>query len=155
MPAVPSRDLNRVDTFSEGVAVPVGVGDNPGFMSERTPSTPSSSAGPDVDSPRLRLAGTNAGPVTEEERQLLDLRAGLVRARALQGADAAAIRERLERAGRKDPIQVATGVDAFAHASADLESMLARIDARLAAIDSARGVSIEIDPNAADLLRRS
>ncbi|MFM1833135.1 MAG: hypothetical protein RLZZ461_1451, partial [Planctomycetota bacterium] len=95
MPAVPSREVTRVEPLAEGVAVAVGVGENAGFMSERTPSTPSSSATTDADSPRLRLAGTNAGPVTEEERQLLDLRARLVRARALQGVDAEAIRERL------------------------------------------------------------
>ncbi len=154
MPAVPSREVTRVEPLAEGVAVAVGVGENAGFMSERTPSTPSSSATTDMDSPRLRLAGTNAGPVTEEERQLLDLRARLVRARALQGVDAEAIRERLDRAGRKDPIQVATGVDAFTRASADLDAMLTRIDARLLEIDAARGMSIEIDPQAAGLLRR-
>ncbi len=155
MAVVPSRDLTRVDPFAEGVAVAVGVRENAGLMSERTPSSPSTQAASGVDSPRLRLAGTTAGPVTEEERQLLDLRARLVRARTQQGVDAEAIRERLDRAGRKDPIQVATGVDAFTRASSDLDAMLTRIDARLAEIDAARGVSIEIDPQVTGLLRRS
>ncbi len=154
MPVVSSLDLIRVDPFAEGVAVVGGVGENAGSMSERTPSTPSSPPTAEEDSPKLRLAGTNAGPVTEEERQLLDLRARLVRARALQAVDAAAIRERLDRAGRKDPIQVAMGVDAFTRTSADLDAMLTRIDVRLAEIDAARGVTIEIDPQATGLLRR-
>jgi len=163
MPVVPSRAVSEFDPFDPvtggvavpgGVAVTAGVGDDSGFMSERTPNTPSTSASPEADSPRLRLAGTNAGPVTDEERRLLDLRAGLVRARGLQTADAAMIRERLERAGRKDPIEVATGTDAFTRTSADLDAMLARIDARLAELDAVRGAAIEIDPNASDLLKR-
>jgi hypothetical protein len=154
MSGVPSREVTRVEPLAEGVAVAVGVGENAGLMSERTPSTPSTQDTSSVNTPRLRLAGTNAGPVTEEERQLLNLRARLVRVRALQGVDAEAIRERLDRAGRKDPIQVATGVDAFTRAAADLDSMLTRIDARLAEIDAVRGVSIEIDAQATGLLRR-
>lgn len=125
-------------------------------MSERTPSTPSSSVATGEDSPRLRLAGTNAGPVTEEERQLLELRARLVRVRALQGADAVLIRDRLERAGRKDPIEIATGADAFSKASSDLDAMLATIDARLSELDAERSAAtIETDPQASSLLRRS
>jgi hypothetical protein len=125
-------------------------------MSERTPSTPATSTDSiGAESPRLRLAGTNAGPVTKEERELLELRAGLVRALALHGADAAVIRERMGRAGRKDAIGLITGVDAFDRASSEIETMLSVIDARLAAIDSARGgVDIEVDPRAAALLRR-
>ncbi len=143
------------EALVKGVVATAGVGDDVGFMSERTPSTPTPPAATDPDSPRLRLAGTNAGPVTSEERDLLDLRAMLVRTRAVQGGDATVIRERLDRAGRKDAIEVATGTDAFARAASELDSMLARIDARLAEIDGARGVSIEIDPQAADLIRRS
>ncbi len=155
MPAVPSRDRARIDPSIEGVAVGVGVGDDSGFMSERTPPKPTAPATAEADSPRLRLAGTNAGPVTTEERDLLQLRARLMRARALHGVDAAAIRGRLERAGRKDPIEVATGSDAFERTSSDLDAMLRMIDARLAEIDSARGAAVvEVDPQAADLLRR-
>ncbi len=131
------------------------VGDDSAFMSERTTSTPASPVGSEAESPRLRLAGTNAGPMTEEEQKLLHLRAGLVRACALHGADAASIRERLDRLGRKDPIEVATGTDAFSRAAAAMESMLSRIDARLAEIDAARSVTIEIDAKVSDLIRRS
>jgi transposase len=106
-------------------------------------------------SPRLRLSGTNAGPVTQEEQQLLELRAGLVRARALQGTEAAMIRERLVRAGRKDPIGLIRGNDAFDRMTGEIDTLLARIDSRLAEIDASRVGVIDVDPNVADLLRRS
>lgn len=123
-------------------------------MSERTPSPPAPTGGGSTsEAPRLRLAGTTAGPVTDEERRLLELRAEVVLACGRDGTDAGIVRERLGRAGRRDPIEVVRGDDVFTRTAAELASMLAMIDARLAEID-ARRPQIETDAAAADLLNR-
>ncbi|RPG05124.1 MAG: hypothetical protein CBC32_013385 [Proteobacteria bacterium TMED72] len=117
--------------------------------------TPVSAAGPGQESPNLRLAGTSAGPVTEEEAGLLGLRASLVRTLASNQQDATEIRERLERAGRRDAIREVTGLDAFDRSARVAMDLLSRVDARLDEIDVRRKAGrIEVDANAESLIRR-
>lgn len=142
------------DEAAVEVAVGEVAGDDVPFMSERTPTTPASKVGDAAtEAPRLRLAGTNAGPVTDEERRLLELRVQVVRARGAHGTEAGVIRDRLGRTGRRDPMATVRGDDVFDRTAAELDSMLASIDARLAQLDAGRP-RVEIDPAAAELLRR-
>ena len=146
------------------VAEAVPASDDAAFMAERTPSNPSTASPADgrrggdrkaspVDPPQLRLAGTTAGPVTPEERDLLELRAQVVLATGRHGIEAGIVRDKLGRAGREDPMSVARGCDLFERNAEDLARFLATIDARLAEIDAKRP-SIEVDANAGDLVRR-
>lgn len=111
----------------------------------------------DPTTPRLRLAGTSAGPVGAEEAALLDLRAALVRTVSANRQDADLIRTRLERAARVDPIREVTGRDAFDANQRDAMVMIEAVDARLDALDAGRSAkaSIETTPAANELLRRS
>ena len=59
------------------------------------------------------LAGTTAGPVSDAEQSLLDLRQ-LISAPSHVQRDAGVIRGRLERSGRQDPVALTTGQDVFA-----------------------------------------
>ena len=148
---------------ADRVAEAESTGDDAPSMAERTPSTPSNPSRPDGEgteasaspakSPRLRLAGTTAGPVTPEERSLLELRAQVVRAAGRHGIEAEVVREKLGRAGRQDPMSVVRGSDLFDRNAEDLGELLSKIDACLAEIDSKRP-AIEIEGNAADLIRR-
>lgn len=145
------------------VAEAVPASDDAASMAERTPSNPSTASPADgrggdrkpstVDPPQLRLAGTTAGPVTPEERDLLELRAQVVLATGRHGIEAGIVRDKLGRAGREDPMSVARGSDLFDRNAEDLARFLATIDARLAEIDAKRP-SIEVDANAGDLVRR-
>ncbi len=105
-------------------------------------------------SPRLRLAGTQAGPLTPRVRMLLELRSELTRALAVQEQEAGLIRNRLDRNGRADPIVVVTGEDAFARSDRSMRRALAEIDARLAQLDG-RVCSVEIEPGIGGFLDRS
>ena len=139
------------------------AGDDAASMAERTPSTPPNVSRPEGEGteapaptsrpPQLRLAGTTAGPVTPEERSLLELRAQVVRAAGRHGIEAEVVREKLGRAGREDPMAVVRGSDLFERNAEDLGVMLSKIDARLAEIDSKRP-TIEVDGNASALIRR-
>ena len=106
----------------------------------------------DPDTPRLRLAGTDAGPLTDEVRRLLELRAQVLRMQVQHLADADLIRVRLARGGRQDPIAVVTGDDAFARTERELARSLAGIDEHLAR--SRPRPTVEIETSATDLLRR-
>ena len=105
-------------------------------------------------SPRLRLAGTEAGPLTPRVRMLLELRSELTKALAIHEQEAGLIRARLERNGRADPIAVVTGDDAFTRSDRSMRRALADIDARLAQLDG-RVCSVEIEPGIRDFLDRS
>ncbi|MAD78341.1 MAG: hypothetical protein CMJ51_03100 [Planctomycetaceae bacterium] len=107
----------------------------------------------DPDSPRLRLAGTDAGPLTDEVRHLLELRAHVLRLQARHLEDADLIRNRLARGRRQDPIELVTGDDAFARTTQAISRTLADIDEHLAR--SRPGFTVEIETSATDLLRRS
>lgn len=107
----------------------------------------------DPDSPRLRLAGTDAGPLTDEVRHLLELRAHVRRMQARHLEDADLIRNRLARGRRQDPIELVTGHDAFERTTRAISRTLADIDEHLAR--SRPGVTVEIETSATDLLRRS
>ena len=110
----------------------------------------------DSFTPRLRLIGTSAGPVSTAEAALLELRATLVRTFSANQRDADLVRSRLERACRVDPIKEVTGRDAFEVNQRGTMAMLEEVDARLNALDADRGPSsiIETMPAANDLLRR-
>ena len=107
----------------------------------------------DPDSPRLRLAGTDAGPLTIEVRRLLALRSQVLRMQAQHVADADLIRTRLARNGRQDPIGVVTGDDAFARTEWEIARSLADIDQHLAR--SRPLATVQIETSSTDLLRRS
>jgi hypothetical protein len=141
--SVPSASLASVDRS----------GDNCGQMTDATTNSPP----PVIDEtlPSLRLAGTTAGPVTEEEADLLGLRAKLVRTLATNQQEAIGIRARLERAGRQDAIRAVTGRDAFDRSSQATMDLLETVDARLNEIDSRRNASrIEIDAEVETLIQR-
>ena len=109
--------------------------------------------GEDPDSPRLRLAGTDAGPLTDEVRHLLELRAHVLRMQTRHLEDADLVRNRLARGRRQDPIALVTGDDAFERTTQAISRTLADIDQHLAR--SRSGVTLEIETSATDLLRRS
>jgi hypothetical protein len=127
-------------------------------MSDSPSSLESARDGAKADSvtPRLRLTGTSAGPVSAAEAALLELRATLVRTVSANQRDADLVRARLERACRVDPIKEVTGRDAFEVNQCGTMAMLEAVDARLNALDADRGSSsiIETMPAANDLLRR-
>lgn len=95
-----------------------------------------------TEAPRLRLAGTNAGPVTPRIQDLLDLRSELMAARAVILEDAGFIRRRLERLGRVDAISCITGEDAFDGVATRIDHEITRLDLELARLDESV-VSIE------------
>ena len=95
-----------------------------------------------ADGPQLRLAGTNAGPLTPNIQRLLDFRTELVAARALILEDAGFIRRRLERSGRRDAISCITGEDAFDGVATQIDHEIARLDLELSRLDETT-VSIE------------
>ena len=145
--SVPSSTLASVDRS----------GENSQQMKDATfnSAPPVTSDSPDERLPSLRLAGTTAGPVTEEEADLLGLRAKLVRTLATNQQEAIGIRARLERAGRQDAIRAVTGRDAFDRASQAAMDLLGKVDARLNEIDSRRNATrIEIDAEVETLIRR-
>ena len=105
--------------------------------------------------PSLRLAGTNAGPVTEEEAGLLGLRSKLVRTLAANQQDAIGIRARLKRAGRRDAIRAVTGQDAFDRSAQVTMGLLGKVDARLDEIDARRNAArIDVEAGVEMLIRR-
>ena len=109
-----------------------------------------------VSGPRLRLAGTTAGPVSDAERALLDLRQALIQASSHVQRDAGVIRGRLERSGRQDPVALTTGQDVFARTQVDLGRLLAAVEDRLEAVSEPDDQSrIEVVPGVQALLRRS
>ena len=95
-----------------------------------------------TEGPRLRLAGTCAGPLTPTIQRLLDFRSELVAARAVILEDAGFIRRRLERSGRTDAISCITGEDAFDGVAAQLDREINRLDLELSRLDDTT-VSIE------------
>jgi hypothetical protein len=133
-------------------------GENSPQMTDGTTTNsppPIAAAEPGQEPPSLRLAGTSAGPVTEEEAGLLGLRASLVRTLAANQQDATEIRDRLERAGRRDAIREVTGHDAFDRSTRVAMDLLNRVDARLEEIDVQRKAArIEVDADAEALIRR-
>ena len=104
-----------------------------------------------VGTPRLRLAGTTAGPLSDAEKALLDLRHALIQASGHVQRDAVAIRGRLERSGRRDPVQLTTGQDVFERSEAELGRLLAAVEDRLETVSAP---AIEIDSDVESLLRR-
>tara|TARA_B100001059_G_C17463556_1_gene393380 strand:- start:35 stop:418 length:384 start_codon:yes stop_codon:yes gene_type:complete len=127
-------------------------------MSDAPSSLDSARDGAETDpaTPRLRLSGTSAGPVSAPEAALLELRATLVRTISANQRDAGLIRGRLERASRMDPIKEVTGRDTFDASHRGTMDMLEAVDARLDALDAERkSATIETTPTANDLLRRS
>ena len=164
----PSSEASKTPPTTEPVPArpladgAVGREDLPRMMDppniKQTPASP----GPEVSeprtvgdsgSPRLRLAGTEAGPLTDEVRRLLELRAQVLLMQAQHVADADLIRGRLARGGRQDPIAVVTGDDAFTRTERELARSLAGIDEHLAR--SRPRPTVETETSATDLLRRS
>ena len=107
-----------------------------------TPRRAGATSGQDSRSPRLRLAGTCAGPLTPTVERLLELRRQLIETRAVILEEAGFIRRRLERAGRRDAIACITGEDAFAGAATGIDHEISRVELELARLDE-KAVSIE------------
>ena len=152
-----NRESGRFGRFRP-LATSSPSGEDPAPMSDAPSSLHPARDGAETDSvtPRLRLAGTSAGPVSAAEAALLELRATLVRTVSANQRDADLVRTRLERACRVDPIKEVTGRDAFETNRHDTMAMLKAVDARLNALDADRASSgiIETTPAANDLLRR-
>ncbi|MFB0986808.1 MAG: hypothetical protein QMB94_10960 [Phycisphaerales bacterium] len=134
-----------------------GSGENLKSMSDATTNAPPPVSGVQLDEglPSLRLAGTTAGPVTEEESGLLEVRAKLVKTLAANQQDAIGIRAKLERAGRCDAIRTVTGHDAFDRSSRVAIELLGKIDVRLVEIDVRRNAGrIDVDADVETLIQR-
>lgn len=140
--ATPAGD--HTSTMKDASSIPQGLEES---------RRPARKEAGETTSPRLRLAGTQAGPLTPQVRMLLELRTELMRALAVQEEEADLIRARLERNGRADPIAVVTGTDAFTRSDRSIRRALSEIDGRLARLDG-RAAVVEIDPGARDLLDR-
>ena len=142
---------------SASLASSGGSGENLQRMTDATTNAPPPVSGAPLDAglPSLRLAGTTAGPVTEEESGLLEVRAKLVKTLAANQQDAIGIRAKLERAGRCDAIRAVTGHDAFDQSSQVAIELLGKIDGRLVEIDARRlAARIEIEADAESLIQR-
>ena len=142
---------------SASLASTDGSGDNRQSMTDATTNAPPPVSGVPLEAglPSLRLAGTTAGPVTEEESGLLEVRAKLVKTLAANQQDAIGIRAKLERAGRCDAIRAVTGYDAFDRSSQVGIELLGKIDDRLAEIDARRNAGrIEVDAQVETLIQR-
>ena len=107
----------------------------------------------DADGPRLRLAGTHAGPLNPTVERLLEFRSELLAARALILEDAGFIRRRLERSGRVDAMSRITGEDAFDGVATRIDHEISRLDLELARLEETV-VSIETDRVVARQFRR-
>lgn len=152
-----NRECGRFGRFGS-LASSSACGEDSAPMSDAPSSLDSARDGAETDpaTPRLRLAGTSAGPVSAPEAALLELRATLVRTISANQRDAGLIRGRLERASRMDPIKEVTGRDTFDVSHRGTMDMLEAVDARLDALDAERkSATIETTPTANDLLRRS
>ncbi|MCH2162738.1 MAG: hypothetical protein MK085_12810 [Phycisphaerales bacterium] len=100
-------------------------------MPERPRSTPTptpSASTATEEHPQLRLAGTPAGEPTAHEREVLALRQEMVFALGSLQRDARMIFDRLERAGRVDPIREVTGSGALEVAAENAEELIRTVD---------------------------
>lgn len=132
----PTRVPNHSTSDSGVVAVGGLVEDDPRPMSEPTFADPSTNRrDAAASSPNLRLAGTLAAPITDSERDLLELRSNLVHAIASEEAEARVVRDRLARTGRRDAMATVTGSDVFERSSRVYRDLLAVIDERLVATE--------------------
>ena len=143
-------DASSVSDFgglaeSDRIAENLGMADH--SLSEQV--TPEAEEG--SKTPRLRLAGTTAGPLSQTEQALLDLRQALIHASGHLQRDAVLIRGRLERSGRIDPIESTTGGDVFERSQVELGKMLAAVERQL---EAESGPRIEVVPGVESLLRR-
>ena len=132
-----------------GLAESAPIRDDP---SEMTDQSFRDQVAESVSTPRLRLAGTTAGPLSDAEQSLLDLRHALIQASSHVQRDAVAIRGRLERSGRRDPVQLTTGQDVFERSQIELGRLLAAVEDRLETVSAPE---IDIEPGVESLLRRS
>ena len=78
--------------------------------------------------PSLRLAGTPAGDPTDAELEVLELRTQAVLILSSIRQDSKVIRDRLERAGRTDPIEHVTGRGAIDSAGDIAEELIRDLD---------------------------
>lgn len=103
----------------------------PSLESRPTPLTGDESAR-SVAGPALRLTGGGEDPFAPTISSLLGLKDELVLARALVLEDAGAMRRRLQRSSRVDPIVSITGRDSFDAVAGQIDHQIALIDVEIA-----------------------
>ena len=120
---------NRLAVLDAELAQSATPADNVAVMSERPSTEPTQGSSVEIEpQPRLRLAGTPAGPPSEPEQRVLALRQEMVIALGSLQRDAKMICNRLERAGRVDPIREVTGSGALDIAVDSAEDLLRAVD---------------------------
>ena len=101
--------------------------DNSAQMSEQKTSPRTDANTSDVG-PLLRLAGTPAGEPTDAEKRVLELRSNAVLILGSLRRDSRMLCERLERAGRTDPVQQITGTSSLDAAASGTEEIIQNLD---------------------------
>ena len=133
MQDVPHFSTNRLAVIDAELAHQSSPADNDDVMSERPKSEPATVPSSEIEpqpqpQPQLRLAGTPAGQPSEPEQRVLQLRQEMVLALGSLQRDARMICERLERAGRVDPIREITGSGALDIATDSAEDLIRAVD---------------------------
>ena len=102
--------------------------DNGALMSEQKTSPKSTLSTDDAIAPVLRLAGTPAGEPSIAEKRVLELRNRAVLVLGSLKQESRMLQERLERAGRYDPVKRVTGSSALDVAAEGTQSMIEDLD---------------------------
>ena len=102
--------------------------DNRDLMSEQKTSHRANETTSEEFGPLLRLAGTPAGEPTDAEKRVLELRSNAVLVLGSLRRDSRMICERLERAGRTDPVQQITGTSSLDAAANGTEEIIQNLD---------------------------
>lgn len=118
------RRLQELDGLADG---PVSA-DNGDHMSDQKTSQQAKAAAKDESGPLLRLAGTLAGEPTDAEKRVLELRSRAVLVLGSLRRDSRMLSERLERAGRFDPVKIVTGASALDVAANGTEELIQNLD---------------------------
>lgn len=111
------------------LAVAEACQENGGLMSEQKTSPHQANAtAPDESGPLLRLAGTLAGEPSEAERCVLELRSNAVLVLGSLRRDSRMLNDRLQRAGRIDPVKKITGASSLDTAANSTQELIQDLD---------------------------
>ena len=120
---------NRIAVIDQELAQESAPADNGAVMTEQPNTEPTQCSPAETETqPQLRLAGTPAGAPSEPEQRVLELRQEMVLALGSLQRDSRMICDRLERAGRVDPIREVTGSGALDIAVDSAEDLIRAVD---------------------------
>ena len=113
---------------SGGLAHGPDTPDNGALMSEQKTSPQSTLSAREAKAPVLRLAGTPAGEPSDAEKRVLELRNRAVLVLGSLKHDSRMLEDRLQRAGRYDPVKRVTGSSALDTAAKGAQALIEDLD---------------------------